>query len=145
MAAPVLLDYACPREPRTLLQSLFEPALVVVILAILAAVVVPKFTATGCGSSRYAAAQADISGFAMALKDFRRDVGRYPTAAEGLAVLLVPPASARGWRGPYLQRLPVDPWGNPYVYVPATGSTPPRVISAGPDGVQGNADDLAPN
>ena len=145
MAAPVLLDYACPRESRTLLQSLCEPVFVVVILAIIAAVVVPKFTATDCGYSRHAAALADISCCAAALKDFRRDVGRYPTAAEGLAALLVPPASARGWRGPYLRRIPLDPWGNPYVYVPVTGSAPPQVISAGPDGVQGNADEFAPN
>jgi general secretion pathway protein G len=145
MAAPLPLDYA-PRERLNALLSLpspLEATLVLLLLAILAAVVVPRFTSHGCGPARQSAAQADIGVCATALDRFRRDVGTYPTAADGLAAFLNPPPSARGWNGPYLRRPPIDPRGRPYAYLPATASAPPRVTSAGPDGVQGNADDVA--
>jgi len=107
------------------------------------AVVVPKF-GSDRKAARQAAARADISACNIALEDFRRDVGTYPTAAEGLGALYDPPPSATGWNGPYLRKPAIDPWGHPYVFLPATGSTPPRVISPGPDGAQGTADDVAP-
>lgn len=55
------------------------------------------------------------------LVSYRRDVGDYPTSAEGLQALLAPPAAkSERWQGPYLEakggKLPLDPWGEPYVY-----------------------------
>lgn len=69
-------------------------------------------------------ARLQIANLTRALDLFYLDVGRYPTASEGLAVLLEAPADRPGrWLGPYLDRpgLLVDPWGRPFVYrVPGT-------------------------
>lgn len=63
-------------------------------------------------------AQADIRLLKAAVNSFNLDVGRYPTTQEGLADLLSRPSNADGWNGPYLKKdLPVDPWGNSYVYI----------------------------
>ena len=82
----------------------------------------------------------------VAVAAFRQDTGRFPTAAEGLGVLVAPPVPAGGWRGPYLESatLPNDPWGRPYVYVAPAGPSHCRILSVGPDGIQGTADDVAP-
>ena len=56
-------------------------------------------------------AARDVVNLSMALDSFYRDTGRYPTAYEGLYALVVPPPAASGWRGPYLKRVPTDPWG----------------------------------
>ena len=147
MPAPVPLDYARPRESSKApfsLPSVLEVTAVLVLLMLACAAVVPKY---GCDhkGARIAAARADIENFTSALSAFDQDVGTYPTAAEGLAALIDPPGSAYGWNGPYLSRRPaIDPWGSRYVYVPGAGPTPPHVISVGPDGVQGTADDIAP-
>ena len=49
---------------------------------------------------------------------FAADCGRYPTTSEGFAALLNCPTniSPSRWRGPYLDRKPIDPWGDDYVY-----------------------------
>jgi general secretion pathway protein G len=72
------------------------------------------------------------------------DVGRFPTNEEGLNALSAQPAGLKNWRGPYLKRLPEDPWGHPYLY-----RFPGRhnkngydIASAGPDGKPGGGDDL---
>ena len=68
-----------------------------------------------------------------ALHAFHRDHGRLPTQQEGLDALLKPPH-------PYLPQLHKDPWGRPFVY----HATPRRlfVLSVGPDGTEGTADDI---
>ena len=82
-----------------------------------------------------------------AMDCFENDVGRYPTAAEGLKVLIEPPASpadAKKWKGPYIKELQNDPWGNPYKYV-YPGAAGPKtfdVFSVGPDGKEGTEDDI---
>lgn len=51
------------------------------------------------------------------LMNFRIHMGRYPTTEEGLQALLTRPSEeAENWQGPYIRRLPNDPWGNPYQY-----------------------------
>ena len=94
-------------------------------------------------AARTAAARADIQAVRVALDAYKVDTGGYPTAAEGLGVLINPPATVSNWQGPYLRRPPSDPWNRAYVYSVGTGSTPPRVISAGPDGMSGTGDDIA--
>ena len=91
---------------------------------------------------------------ALAVTAWQRDMGRFPTAAEGLGGLLAPPAAAAsaGWRGPYLDppQLPRDPWGNPFVYRlrPGDPERPFTVYSCGPDGVSRSGgedpDDIGP-
>jgi general secretion pathway protein G len=67
------------------------------------------------------------------------DIGRYPTASEGLNLLVSDTPPATGWAGPYLSGgLPLDPWRHPYVYEPpADASGQPKVYSLGADGKPG--------
>ena len=91
-----------------------------------------------------AAAKADIAGLEIALDTFEIDVGRYPTSEEGIEALVKQPASVKGWRGPYIKRMPTDPWGQPYVYrYPGEHNKDGfDLASNGPDGRTGGADDL---
>jgi general secretion pathway protein G len=95
--------------------------------------------------ARRTRAVRDVDVLSTALDRFCRDTGRFPTEDEGLAALVTPPPGANGWRGPYMKRVPIDPWGFPYYYQPhardedAAGCA---VVSAGPDGKLGTADDL---
>lgn len=75
-----------------------------------------------------------------ALACFRRDCGRYPTPAEGLKALYLPPRLA-GWKGPYIAALKPDPWRHDYQY--ACSNETVTLFSAGPDGLAGTADDIA--
>ena len=124
--------------------TLIELLLVMVILAILAAVVVPKFTARS-KDAKIAAAKTSVSAFNTAIATFEVDMGRYPTASEGLAVLRTPPADASDWKGPYLEKdIGNDPWGNPYIYR-CPGQHNPNgfdLFSMGPDGKEGGGDDI---
>ena len=95
--------------------TLIELLLVLVILAVLAAVVVPKFTARS-EQARQTAAKTDISALELALDAFEVDCGRYPTNQEGLGILMEPAGAVPNSHGPYIKRTPNDPWGNPYVY-----------------------------
>jgi general secretion pathway protein G len=122
--------------------TLIELLLVLVILAVLAAVVVPKFTKRSQEAS-IAAAKADIAGMDIALDAYEIDNGRYPTSEEGLAALMVAPPSATNWKGPYLKRAAdKDPWGNPYNYRSPGQHNPTGydLASYGPDGREGNDD-----
>ncbi len=78
-----------------------------------------------------------------ALEKFQHDVGRYPTIEEGLLALVHAPAAAVGWNGPYLERLPIDPWGRQYQYsIPGSkGGAVYDVWSVGADG-KISADDI---
>ena len=94
--------------------------------------------------ARVGAAPADMGGLCLALDAFKADVGRYPTESEGLDSLQENPHTATGWNGPYYRRRPlIDPWGQPYNYVPPAGSSPPQVFSGGPDFTPGTVDDIS--
>ena len=121
--------------------TLVEIMLVVVIIGILAALVIPKI-AGNTERARVTAAQADINGgIKSALGQYEVDIGFYP---KSLNDLLVAPANAKNWHGPYLDKLPVDPWGNPYVYY-FPGKHNPNgydLLSIGPDQKEGTDDDV---
>jgi general secretion pathway protein G len=124
--------------------TLIELLLVLVILAVLAAIVVPKFTGRS-EQARVAAAKADIAAIELQLDTFEVDAGRYPTTEEGLAALVTPPASIKAWNGPYLKRgVPVDPWQHPYNYrYPGQyNANGVDLWSFGPDGNDGGGDDI---
>ena len=77
------------------------------------------------------------------LNVFKNDFARFPTTAEGLTALLhCPPGLEGRWQGPYLNELPLDPWGHPYrCRSPATKSTKGYDLwSFGPDGVASDDD-----
>lgn len=129
--------------------TLVELLLVVVILSILAAMVVPRLAGRS-EQARIARAEADVKGAVpLALDIYEVDNGMFPTTEQGLSALLDTPTSQpapKNWRGPYLKRPPVDPWGHPYAYEypaqRASGKADYDLFSAGPDGVAGNNDDI---
>lgn len=125
--------------------TLLELLVVVLIIGLLTGIVGPRL-ARQVMRSEVTAAKAQIDGFDKALQTFRIDMGRYPTTAEGLAVLLVAPAGqAARWRGPYLSNaIPLDPWGSPYRYqFPSTRGKDYDLLSLGKDRAQGGTGDDA--
>ena len=127
--------------------TLIELLLVVVIIGILAAIVVPRLTGRTL-EAQVGAAQADIKNLGMALGMYETDNGRFPTTDQGLPALLVRPGGQDlpKWKGPYIDQaeLPKDPWGHDYVYLFPGVKHPSGydLISAGPDGQLGTADDI---
>ncbi|MFI5357948.1 MAG: type II secretion system major pseudopilin GspG [Opitutales bacterium] len=124
--------------------TLVELLTVLVILGILAALVLPKFSGR-TEEARVTAAQTQIATFGTALDAFEVDTGSYPRGSDGLRQLVVQPADVPNWRGPYLKSdIPLDPWGHPYVF-DYPGKLNPSgydIRSAGPDGQLGTADDI---
>ena len=117
--------------------TLLELLVVMVILGLLAAYVAPRYFGQ-VGKSEMRIAKAQIESFAKALDQFRLDVGRYPTSEEGLGVLRVNPGNNPKWTGPYLQKdVPLDPWGNPYIYRAPGEHGDFDLISYGKDGRPG--------
>lgn len=134
-----------PTRPlRHLAFTLVEMLLVLVILAVLAAIVVPKFSGRS-QQAKETAAKSQISSIEMALDAFEVDNGFYPSGNNGLNALLDPPSNAPSWKGPYLKKgIPLDPWGNPYVYNYPGRNNPGGydLMSMGPDGRAGGDDDV---
>ena len=96
--------------------TLVEMMVVVVIIAILAATIIPKFMSTKF-DAKVSAAKGDIAAMQTALESFYVHMDRYPTTDEGLKVLVEAPANDKDkWRGPYIEKMREDPWGNPYQY-----------------------------
>jgi general secretion pathway protein G len=124
--------------------TLIELLLVLVILGILAAIVVPKFSGR-TEQARITAAQTQISSFSTALDAFEVDNGYFPKGSGGLMDLVQQPRDAQNWKGPYIKDVPKDPWGYDYIYespgkVNATGYD---LICMGPDHRVGGDDDIA--
>lgn len=120
--------------------TLIEVMVVVVILAILAALIVPKIMSRP-DEARAVAAKQDIATIVQALRLYRLDNTRYPTSEQGLGALVsrptVAPAPANWKAGGYLERLPKDPWGNPYLYLNPGLRGEIDVFSFGADGAAG--------
>ena len=102
----------------------------------------------GARRARVVAARQSIVGtFGIALDLFEQDTGRYPRGDEGLLAIVNNP-QITNWRGPYLKtnNVPLDPWGNEYKYSYPSELTSSEflydIVSAGPDGVFGNEDDV---
>ncbi len=123
--------------------TLVEMLLVLVILATLAAIVIPKMAGRS-QQAKVTAAASQISSLEMALDSFEVDNGYYPKGGN-LNELIDQPANTPNWKGPYLPKgVPPDPWGNTYVYdYPGKHhSNGYDISSAGPDGRMGTEDDL---
>jgi general secretion pathway protein G len=121
--------------------TLIEIMLVVIILGILAAMVVPKLTGRS-DEARRSVAKTDIeSNLPTALDLYEVDVGTYPASLDDL---LHTPAQATNWKGPYLKKKPMDPWGRSYVYkYPGEHNTDTYdLFSMGKDGAEGTSDDI---
>ena len=120
--------------------TLIEVMIVVVILGILAAVVVPKILDRP-DTAKIAAAKSDIAVIMQQLKLYRLDNSVYPSTDQGLNALIVKPATnplPTNWKtGGYLERLPNDPWGRPYLYLNPGLKGEIDVYTLGADGQPG--------
>ena len=120
--------------------TLIEVMIVVVILGILAAVVIPKILDRP-DQARHSAAKSDIAVIMQQLKLYRLDNTFYPSTDQGLQALTVKPATnpiPMNWKqGGYLERLPNDPWGRPYLYLNPGVKGEIDVLSYGADGQPG--------
>jgi len=121
--------------------TLVELMLVVIIIGVLVAMVVPRMVGRS-EQARSEVAKADVNlNIATALKLFELDNGAFPTTDEGLNALLSAPASAPNWKGPYLEKKPLDPWGKEYNYrSPGTHRQDYDLYSLGRDGVESGDD-----
>ena len=124
--------------------TLIEVMVVVVILGILAAIVVPKIMDRP-DQARITKARQDIRALESALNLYRLDQFAYPSTDEGIEALVNPPVSnqeASRWKtGGYLDRLPKDPWNNPYQYLNPGVHGAIDLYSLGKDG-QPSDDDI---
>src|SRR2546421_10539337 len=124
--------------------TLIELLLVMVILVVLASIVVPKMTGYS-ERARKSKAVTEIGSFKTALQAFEVDCGRFPTSEEGLKALVQQPPGVQNFKqGGYMEDIPPDPWGNPYVYR-CPGTHHPDsfdVYSMGADGHEGGGDDI---
>jgi len=108
--------------------TLIELMLVVIIIGILAAMVMPRLFGRS-EQARIAATQADInSGIALALDLYETDVGYYPAS---LDELMQKGSNPDTWRGPYLKKKPIDPWGRPYEYTLSADGKSYKLCSKG--------------
>ena len=118
--------------------TLIEVMVVIVILGVLAALVVPKVMSRP-DEARVVAARQDISAIMQALKLYKLDNRRYPSAEQGLQALVTKPAAAPvpdNWKS-YLDKLPLDPWGKPSQYIMPGLTGEVDVMSFGADGQSG--------
>ncbi len=119
--------------------SLLEILIVLTIIGLIAALVGPRLFAQ-LDHSKVTTARVQVRSLEAALGTMRLDIGRYPTSAEGLNLLVQgDPKTVQGWAGPYLGGgLPKDPWGHPYGYEAPAGETgAAKVYSYGSDGKAG--------
>ena len=122
--------------------TLIELLVVIVVIGMLAALVAPNVF-SHIGTSKEAAARAQIEMLGAALDAYRLDNDLYPSSAQGLEALRREPLSdprPRSWRGPYLRKeVPLDPWGRPYVYrgTLEAGRGAYELLSVGRDGREG--------
>ena len=121
--------------------TLLEMLVVLVLIGLIASLVGPRLFSR-VDSSKVQVAETQVRLLRGAIETYRLEVGRVPSAEEGLAVLTTPPSDERTrarWRGPYLdEAVPMDPWGNPYRYsVPGRDGMPFAIYSLGADGEPG--------
>lgn len=123
--------------------TLLELLVVLVIIGLLAGFVGPKYFSQ-VGKAEIKAARAQIDALGKALDQFRLDNGYYPSTEQGLAALIERPSNAAKWDGPYLSKaVPLDPWGNPYVFIMPGEHGEYDLLSYGKDGSPGGEGEAA--
>ena len=118
--------------------TLIELMVVLVIIGVLAALIVPNVL-DRADDARSTAARTDVANLTQALKLYKLDNQRYPTAEQGLQALVAKPGAnpiPPNWK-PYLEKLPNDPWGRPYQYLNPGVKGEIDVMSFGADGQAG--------
>lgn len=118
--------------------TLIELMVVLAIIGVLAALIVPNVLERAA-DARVTAARTDVANLVQSLKLYKLDNLRYPSAAQGLAALITKPGTPPtpvNWK-PYLDKLPNDPWGQPYQYLNPGIYGEIDVLSFGADGKPG--------
>ena len=118
--------------------TLIELMVVLLIIGVLAALIVPNVL-DRADDARGTAAKTDVSNLMQALKLYKLDNQRFPSTAQGLQALRVKPTAdpvPGNWK-PYLDQLPNDPWGRPYIYLNPGVKGEVDVMSFGADGQSG--------
>ena len=118
--------------------TLIELMVVLVIIGVLAALIVPNVL-DRADDARVMAARTDVNNLMQAIKLYKLDNQRAPTAEQGLQALIAKPTSGPmpgNWK-PYLEKLPNDPWGRPYQYLSPGVKGEVDVMSLGADGLAG--------
>jgi general secretion pathway protein G len=126
------------RDRRQKGVTLIEMLVVVTIIALFAALVVPRMMGQA-DKARRVQAHAQVNSFMTALGAYKLDTGLFPSTEQGLQGLRTKPEGVNNWNGPYLpQDIPNDPWGRAYLYkYPGEHGDEPDVISYGADGQPG--------
>ena len=117
--------------------TLIELMVVILIIGLLATIVVQNLR-SATDKAKRVKAQADISQIKSALDRYYLDAGSYPSSDQGLSALVSAPTSGndpKDWGGPYIERIPLDPWGHAYVY--QSDGNEYLLKSYGADGVEG--------
>ena len=126
--------------------TLVEMLLVLVILSTLAAIIYPSVSKHGL-RARITATKTQMEGLRTALSQFEMDNDHYPPGRNGLLELVQRPRDAKNWHGPYLEKkvIPKDGWGHDFIYECPSKHSPESydIVSTGPDGIEGSADDIA--
>ena len=119
--------------------TLIEIMVVVIIIGILAAIVAPNVISR-VDDAQLVKAKAEISNIENAMKFYRLDNFTYPSTEQGIAALITKPNDpmVRNWKpGGYLDRMPRDPWGNPYLYLNPGNNGEIDIYTLGADGQPG--------
>jgi general secretion pathway protein G len=120
--------------------TLIELMVVILIIGLLATIVVQNLR-SATDKAKRVKAQADISQLKSALDRYYLDAGSYPTSDQGLQALMTSPDNgnvsnvSRDWGGPYIEKIPPDPWGHTYFY--QSDGNAYSLKSFGADGVEG--------
>jgi len=128
--------------------TLMEMMMVMVIIAILAGGVISIMSTSG-DDAKIVKSEAELNTLQSAVLSYRSLAGRNPTDAQGLEALVneptTPPKPRRYKPGGYLDKIPVDPWDNPYVYRQSGSKDPStyELLSYGPNGEEGGGDDIS--
>jgi general secretion pathway protein G len=128
----------CPRPAAARGFTLIEILVVLVIIGVLAALIAPNVLERA-SDAKVTAARTDVGSLMQALKIYKLDNGRFPTNEQGLESLVRKPTAGPippNWK-PYLDKLPKDPWGQPYQYMNPGVKGEIDVFSFGADGQAG--------
>jgi general secretion pathway protein G len=140
MSKPTVSSWGARRSEQGF--TLVELLVVLAILAMIVALVTPQVIKY-LGRAKVDAAKIEIQNLGSALDLYQLDISRYPLQQEGLQALIEAPPGVDRWNGPYLKqrKMPVDPWGHPYVYRFPGAHGDYDLYSVGPDAPTGTASD----